>query len=197
MPPEIICLDDSDDDEIPEASGLTSASASSSVSASTLGRSRTSMENPARINDGGNQRMNDASNITSTRNIDSTSCNSNSTIIGSSTGNASTTRTHTSISSIGTNSASVSQSRSRPKKKTKPTKAYCLIWVTPHGISPRRHWTKMQLKIVGVYASKADAEQEKRNLMNKYENGGYGDIDLDGTYDGEISLVVREAPMNF
>lgn len=78
-----------------------------------------------------------------------------------------------------------------------PSKAFCLIWVCTHGKGRnRRSWRNKDLKIMGVYPSKADAENAKRRVMSQYDCCGHGDILVGGTWEDEIDLVIREAPLN-
>ena len=56
-----------------------------------------------------------------------------------------------------------------------------------------KSWSQKALKIVGVYGSKAEAEQKKDEVMSKYEQCGYGDIMVGGTCWDEIDLVIRPA----
>lgn len=86
--------------------------------------------------------------------------------------------------------------QARVATQTRPSKAYCLIWVCTHGKGRRSSWRKKDLKIMGVYPSKADAENAKRHTMSQYECCGHGDILVGGTWEDEIDLVIREAPMN-
>ncbi len=102
-------------------------------------------------------------------------------------------RTYTTATGISEEIASTPQQ----KKKTKATKAFCLIWVCTHGKGRRSNWRKKDLKIVGVYPSKSHAEEAKRKVMSEHECCGHGDISVGGCWDDEIDLVIREAPMTF
>lgn len=84
-----------------------------------------------------------------------------------------------------------------PKKKSKPSKAFSLIWVCTHGKGRRSSWRKKDLKIVGIYPSKNAAEEAKRNIMSQHDCCGHGDILVGGTWEDEVDLVIREAPMHF
>lgn len=53
------------------------------------------------------------------------------------------------------------------------------------------------MKIMGIYPSKQAAEDAKRNVMDQNECCGHGDIVVGGTWEDEIDLVIREAPMFF
>eukprot|EP01083_Nonionella_stella_P234662 825860_1 len=79
-----------------------------------------------------------------------------------------------------------------PKKKMKPTKAYSLIWVGTNGKGRRKQWRKKDLQIVGIYPTKAAAEEAKRKVMSQHECCGNGDILVGGTWEDEIDLVIRE-----
>jgi hypothetical protein len=83
------------------------------------------------------------------------------------------------------------------KKKAKKTspKMYALIWICTHGKGQQRAWRQKDLKIVGVYASKALAEAAKEHVMSQHECCGHGDILVGGSWDDEIDLVIREAPL--
>ena len=48
-------------------------------------------------------------------------------------------------------------------------------------------------KVIGVYRSKEEAERKKEEVMSRYEQVGYGDILVGGTWDDEIDLLVRPA----
>lgn len=82
-----------------------------------------------------------------------------------------------------------------PKKKAKPSKAYSLIWVCTHGKGRNRNWRKKDLQIMGTYSSMNEAELAKQKLMSQYECCGHGDILVGDTWDDEIDLVIREAPL--
>lgn len=99
-----------------------------------------------------------------------------------------------------TSSSSSSIVSPPPKKKVKamPSTVYSLIWVCTHGKGKqRRSWRKKDLKIVGVYPSKNAAEEAKQDVMSRYDCCGHGDILVGGTWEDEIDLVIREAPMHF
>ena len=81
-------------------------------------------------------------------------------------------------------------------KKAKTSKAYSLIWICSHGKGQRRAWRQKDLKIIGVYPSKKDAEEAKRTVMSRHNCCGHGDILVGGSWDDEIDLVIREAPLN-
>jgi hypothetical protein len=85
---------------------------------------------------------------------------------------------------------------SKPAKAAKVPKKelpHVLIWVGHNGPGQSRKWTNKNLKIIGVYGSKEEAEQKKEELCNQYEQCGYGDILVGGTWEDEIDLVVRPA----
>lgn len=85
----------------------------------------------------------------------------------------------------------------KPQKKQKPLpknqQPHVLIWVCTHGKGQSSTWTKKALDIIGVYATKADAEAKRDQLLNEYPNCGYGDIQVGGCWDDEINLVIRPA----
>ena len=86
--------------------------------------------------------------------------------------------------------------KAKPAKKAKKNqKCYALIWVGTNGKGRSKNWRQKDLKIVGVYGSKALAESSKKNVMSQYENCGYGDILIGDSWDDEVDLVIREAPM--
>jgi hypothetical protein len=91
--------------------------------------------------------------------------------------------------------AAATKPKPKPKKKKKCDMPHCLIWVCTHGKGQGRAWSQSKLKIVGVYSSKAKAEEAKRNVMSQHECCGHGDILVGGCWDDEIDLVIREAPM--
>jgi hypothetical protein len=83
-----------------------------------------------------------------------------------------------------------------PKKKAKPSTAFSLIWVCTHGKGRnRKAWRGKDLKIMGIYSTKAIAEEAKRNVMRQYDCCGHGDILVGPTWEDEIDLVIREAPL--
>lgn len=93
-------------------------------------------------------------------------------------------------------SSVVTATKAPPKKKVKPTKAYSLIWVCTHGKGRRSSWRQKDLKIVGVYSSKQAAEQAKEHVMTVNPAYGHGDICVGDTWEDEIDLVIREAPLH-
>ena len=111
---------------------------------------------------------------------------------GLTTSNPTRTSTTTTTTERVRDRASVSPT---PRKKAKPTKSFALIWVCTHGKGRSRNWRKKDLKLVGVYASKANAEEAKRKVMSEHECYGHGDICVGGTWEDEIDLVIREAPL--
>ncbi|CAJ1952362.1 unnamed protein product [Cylindrotheca closterium] len=82
-----------------------------------------------------------------------------------------------------------------PRKKAKPSTSFALIWVCTHGNGRRTGWRKKDLKLVGIYASKAAAEEAKRKVMSEHERAGHGDICVGDTWEDEIDLLIREAPL--
>ena len=94
-------------------------------------------------------------------------------------------------------SSKIAATSQPPKKKTNPTKAYSLIWICTHGKGRNsKAWRQKDLKIMGIYATKADAEEAKRKVMGQYECCGHGDILVGPTCWDEIDLVIREAPLH-
>lgn len=91
--------------------------------------------------------------------------------------------------------AVVTVKRKAPKKRKKSELPHCLLWVCTHGKGRSRNWTHSALKVVGVYNSKAAAEQAKRDVMAQHDCCGHGDILVGGCWDDEIDLVIREAPL--
>ena len=49
---------------------------------------------------------------------------------------------------------------------------------------------------MGVYPTKAAAEDAKQNIMNQHECCGHGDILVGGSDEDEIDLVIRETTLN-
>lgn len=91
-------------------------------------------------------------------------------------------------------------SKTPPKKKqktaSKPTKGYSLIWICTHGKGRSKNWRKKDLKIMGIYPTKAAAEQAKQDVMSEHECYGHGDICVGDTWEDEIDLLIREAPLH-
>ncbi|KAL3905149.1 MAG: hypothetical protein SGILL_009795 [Bacillariaceae sp.] len=101
----------------------------------------------------------------------------------------------TSVRKSVTPASKIAAARQPPKKKSKPTKAFTLIWVCTHGKGRRSSWRKKDLQIVGIYPSKAAAEEAKREVMSQHEQCGHGDILVGGCWDDEVDLVIRDAPL--
>lgn len=80
-------------------------------------------------------------------------------------------------------------------KKKSSSKAYCLIWVCTHGKGRRSSWRKKDLNIVGIYSDKKAAEEARSEVMSRYDQCGHGDILVGDTWDDEVDLVIREAPL--
>ena len=82
-----------------------------------------------------------------------------------------------------------------PAKKSKPpakaSKPHALLWICAAGKGQGRAWKQKALKVVGVYADKAAAEQKKREVMEAHDCCGHGDILVGDTWEDEIDLVVR------
>jgi hypothetical protein len=81
-----------------------------------------------------------------------------------------------------------------PKKLKKSEQPHCLIWVCTHGKGQSRSWRAKDLKLVGVYSSKAAAENVKRNVMAQHECCGHGDILVGGCCDNEIDWWFEKHP---
>jgi hypothetical protein len=94
-------------------------------------------------------------------------------------------------------SANITTKKQKTTKTPKHTnKGYALIWVCCHGKGARRSaWRQKDLKIVGVYPSKAKAQEAKESLMSQYTCCGHGDILVGGTWEDEIDLVIRETQL--
>jgi hypothetical protein len=80
------------------------------------------------------------------------------------------------------------------KKPKKPAKGFALIWINHNGPGQSRSWGEMDLDVMGIYSTKALAEEAKQEIVDEHEQCGYGDI-LVG--DDEIDLIIREAPLVF
>lgn len=87
---------------------------------------------------------------------------------------------------------------SRPQpvaaKKAKPSATGCaLLWI------PYTCQGGVRTKVIGVYATRRDAEEARRELLEHYEGlgrcYGHGDICVGDDEDDEISLVLRPAPL--
>jgi hypothetical protein len=81
------------------------------------------------------------------------------------------------------------------KKLKKSEKPHCLLWVCTHGKGQSRTWRQNDLKLVGVYSSKPAAEAAKAQVMSRHECCGHGDIIVGESWNDEIDLVIREAPL--
>jgi len=79
------------------------------------------------------------------------------------------------------------------KKKKVAEHPHVLLWICTHGKGRSRDWTRSALKVVGVYATKDDAQRKKDELMTQYDCCGHGDILVGGSWDDEIDLVIRPA----
>jgi hypothetical protein len=66
------------------------------------------------------------------------------------------------------------------------------LWICGAGKGQGRQWKQKALKIVGIYATKAAAEQKRQQVI--LANGGecgHGDICVGDTWEDEIDLVIR------
>ena len=81
---------------------------------------------------------------------------------------------------------------SKPKKVPKKSDLpHVLLWMTAAGKGQSRNWTQKGLRVIGVYASKADAENKKSEITDQHQCNGYGHL-LTGPYwEDEIELVIR------
>ncbi len=56
-----------------------------------------------------------------------------------------------------------------------------------------RYWSKKNLKIIGIYGSKLEADRKKGEVISEYRPGGYSDIYTGYDWEDEIDLVIRPA----
>jgi hypothetical protein len=84
-----------------------------------------------------------------------------------------------------------SQPRPAKKAKSKKDSPHVLLWICTHGKGQSRTWTKKSLRVIGVYPTKAAAENKKEDVMSQHERCGHGDILVGGCWDDEIDLLVR------
>ena len=49
--------------------------------------------------------------------------------------------------------------------------------------------------VKGIYPTKAAAEAAKEEIMSSYENHGHGDIITGGTWQDEISIVIKQTEL--
>lgn len=88
--------------------------------------------------------------------------------------------------------ASTARSFSDDKPKArKSTVPHALLWICASGKGQSRSWKTSALKVIGVYASKEDAEAKKQRVMSVHQCGGNGDIIVGDNWEDEIDLVVR------
>ena len=87
--------------------------------------------------------------------------------------------------------ATAAPAAKKSKPAAKASKPHALLWICAAGKGQGRAWKQKALKVVGVYASKAAAEDKKRAVMEKHDCCGHGDILVGGTWEDEIDLVVR------
>ncbi|GAX13646.1 hypothetical protein FisN_14Lh342 [Fistulifera solaris] len=103
------------------------------------------------------------------------------------------TRTASALSTV----TPATKTTAPPKKKQKTsTKAYAVLWVCTHGKGRSNTWRKKDLQVMGVYSSKVAAEEAKKQIMSRHDCYGHGDICVGGTWEDEIDLVIREAPLH-
>mmetsp|Transcript_2354 Transcript_2354/g.5393 ORF Transcript_2354/g.5393 Transcript_2354/m.5393 type:complete len:143 (-) Transcript_2354:225-653(-) len=105
-----------------------------------------------------------------------------------------TTAAETSVAGTTRRASSNTAVSPTPRKKAKPSKSFVLIWVCTHGTGGQG-WHEGNPELVGVYASKAAAEEAKRKVMSEHECAGHGDICVGCTWEDEIDLLIREAPL--
>lgn len=175
----IIHIDDSSDDEIPDASGFSAGSTSTSSAIKKSGI-------------GTNARSQSIASATALLpSVVFSSLSKGGSLVSPTP--APNTKRKAEIATM------QQQQKTPPKKKakvSKPTKAFSLIWVGVHGRGQRRNWRKKDLKIVGIYPSKGAAEEAKRDIMDQHTCCGHGDILIGGMWDDEVDLVIREAPLH-
>ena len=88
----------------------------------------------------------------------------------------------------------VEAAKAKPKTKPKAKKAavpHALLWICTHGKGQSRSWKAKSLKVVGVYASKEEAEAKRHRVMSEHECHGHGDIIVGDTWEDEIDLEIR------
>ena len=67
---------------------------------------------------------------------------------------------------------------------------HVVLWLPHHGKGRRKTWSKM--RVLGVFATKKDADEHKRKVMQQHECCGHGDILVGGTWADEIDLIVKK-----
>jgi hypothetical protein len=86
--------------------------------------------------------------------------------------------------------STVEAAKAKPKAK-KAAVPHALLWICTHGKGQSRSWKAKSLKVVGVYASKEEAEAKRHRVMSEHECHGHGDIIVGDTWEDEIDLVIR------
>lgn len=82
-----------------------------------------------------------------------------------------------------------------PPKKKKTNKGFALLWICTHGKGQTGVWTKKDLKVLGVYPTKALAQAAKDQVMSQHDCCGHGDICVGDFEEDEIDLVIRDTPL--
>jgi hypothetical protein len=98
---------------------------------------------------------------------------------------------HSVTAAVRTAPANTSQPRPAKKAKSVKESPHVLLWICTHGKGQSRTWTKKSLRVIGVYPTKAAAENKKEDLMSQHECCGHGDIVVGDCWDDEIDLLVR------
>jgi hypothetical protein len=79
----------------------------------------------------------------------------------------------------------------QPKKVAKKDMPHVLLWICAHGKGQGRNWKQQSLRVIGIYADKAAAENKKMQICDEHVCCGHGDICDGDTWEDEIDLVVR------
>jgi len=87
--------------------------------------------------------------------------------------------------------AAAATKKRKPTKVKASSKPHALLWICAAGKGRGNAWKQKALKVVGVYGDKAAGEEKKREVMDKHDCCGHGDILVGGTWEDEIDLVVR------
>lgn len=80
--------------------------------------------------------------------------------------------------------------KAKPKAK-KAAVPHALLWICTHGKGQSRSWKAKSLKVLGVYASKEEAQAKRHRVMSEHECHGHGDIIAGDTWEDEIDLEIR------